>query len=81
MGEIAARVVGAENVSLDQEPSMGGEDFSYYGHHVPACFSLIGLCPPGADPRGVPQLHQATFDFNDAALATGIELMVRLALS
>ncbi|GJM18704.1 MAG: hippurate hydrolase [Phycisphaeraceae bacterium] len=78
---IASDAVGPERVTTDFEPSMGGEDFSYYGQHVPACFYLVGLCPPGADPDSVPQLHQATFDFNDDAIGVGVEMMVRLALS
>ena len=60
---------------------MGGEDFSFYGHHVPACFYLLGLLPEGQDPLRVAQLHQPTFDFNDDAIATGVELMCRLALA
>ncbi len=78
--DTARAAFGAPRVSVAPSPSMGGEDFSYYGQHVPACFFLLGLCPPGLDPLGVPQLHQSTFDFNDEALEAGIEMMVRLAL-
>jgi len=28
----------------------------------------------------MPQLHQATFDFNDDAITTGVEMFCRLAL-
>jgi amidohydrolase len=76
----AKSAFGDSRVSVTPTPTMGGEDFAYYGQHVPTCFYLLGLCPPGADPLKVPQLHQATFDFNDEALETGIEMMVRLAL-
>jgi metal-dependent amidase/aminoacylase/carboxypeptidase family protein len=58
---------------------MGGEDFAYYGRHLPACFFLLGLRPRGA--ASYPALHQPEFDFNDDALAVGIEMMCRLALS
>ena len=78
--EIAKGAFGAERVSVTPTPTMGGEDFAYYGQHVPTCFYLLGLLPPGQDPLKVPQLHQATFDFNDEALETGIEMMVRLAM-
>jgi amidohydrolase len=63
---------------LDQ-PTMGGEDFAYYGHHVPTCFFFLGLKPNGA--TNVPTLHQAEFDFNDDALGLGIEIMASLALA
>ena len=57
---------------------MGGEDFSYYAQHVPACFFVLGVKPP--EREHYPSLHQPEYDFNDDALATGIEVMVRLAI-
>ena len=77
---VARSTLGPERVTLAPEPVMGGEDFSFYGRHVPACFFMLGLLPPGADPATTPKLHQAEFDFNDDALATGVEMMCRLAL-
>ncbi|MEN0020722.1 MAG: amidohydrolase [Planctomycetota bacterium] len=62
-------------------PFMGGEDFSYYGHHAEACFYMLGLLPEGEDPATTPKLHQPTFDFNDDAIATGVEAMCALALA
>lgn len=70
--------VGPERVKVVEHPTMGGEDFSYYGKHVPACFFLLGLKPAGA--RKVPTLHQPDFDFNDDAIPTGVEMFCRLAL-
>ncbi|MEL7473065.1 MAG: amidohydrolase, partial [Planctomycetota bacterium] len=70
---VAKRTLGDERVAVHPEPGMGGEDFSYYGQHVPACFFLLGLLAEGDDPMGVPQLHQSGFDFNDDAIPTGIE--------
>ncbi len=60
-------------------PVMGGEDFSYYAQRVPSCFIALGIQPQGSAP--MPVLHADTFDFNDAAIAPGVELMVHLALS
>jgi metal-dependent amidase/aminoacylase/carboxypeptidase family protein len=57
---------------------MGGEDFSYYGQRIPACFFFIGLKPPGA--TTYPNLHTPRFDFNDEALPHGIALFTALAL-
>jgi amidohydrolase len=75
----AARgIVGADRVKVVEHPTMGGEDFSYYGRHVPACFFLLGLKPAGAS--HVPTLHQPDFDFNDGAMPIGIEAFCRLAL-
>ncbi|MCB9845910.1 MAG: amidohydrolase [Phycisphaeraceae bacterium] len=77
--EVARGTVGPGRAVELAEGFMGGEDFSYYGQHVPACFFLLGLTPEHADPASAPQLHQPTFDFNDEAIATGVEMMCRLA--
>lgn len=77
--EIVRGALGGERVMLAEQPVMGGEDFSYYGHHVPACFFFMGLKPKGAD--HYPELHTAAFDFNDDAIATGVELFCSLALN
>jgi len=76
--EIAGATLGAGRVEVVDQPTMGGEDFSYYGQHVPACFFLLGLRPKGA--ASYPTLHQPDFDFNDEVLAVGIEMMCALAM-
>jgi amidohydrolase len=58
---VARDALGSERVQLMPEPSMGGEDFSFYGKHVPACFFLLGLLPDGDDPMQTPLLHQPEF--------------------
>lgn len=71
-------VFGGERVGIVDRPVMGGEDFSYYGKHVPACFFFLGTKPQDA---GEPlALHTATFDFNDDAIAMGVEAFCTLAL-
>lgn len=74
---VARRALGPERVERLETATMGGEDFSYYGHHVPACFFLLGLKPRGA--ATYPTLHQPDFDFNDDALPVGIEMFCELA--
>ena len=74
----ARAALGEERVVLVDHPTMGGEDFSYYGHHVPACFFVLGVRSKGT--QRCPSLHQPEYNFNDDALETGIEVMVRLTL-
>lgn len=74
----AARLVGPERVHRIEHPTMGGEDFSYYAQRVPAVFYCLGLRQHPDRPG--PSLHQAEFDFADAAIPLGVEMMVRLAL-
>lgn len=76
--EVAKKTLGAGRVRLAEHPTMGGEDFSYYAQHVPACFFLLGLRPEHS--ASFPGLHQPDFDFNDDAIETGVEMMVSLAL-
>lgn len=78
---VARRTLGEGAVEVVPEASMGGEDFSYYGHHVPACFFLLGLAPRGIGVDSLPLLHQPGFDFNDDALAIGVRIMCELALT
>ncbi len=77
--QIAQQATLTNSFELVQEPSMGGEDFSYYCLEVPACFYLIGLNESQTEPY--PGLHTPTFDFNDKAIGVGMEMMCLLALS
>jgi amidohydrolase len=70
--------LGGERVRPIEYPVMGGEDFSFYGEAVPACFFFLGLLPPGE--TEMPALHNARFNFNDEAIRTGIEVFCSLAL-
>jgi metal-dependent amidase/aminoacylase/carboxypeptidase family protein len=58
---------------------MGGEDFSFYGKHVPACFFFVGLRRSGDEAPAL--LHTPRFDFNDAVIPSAVATMVALALS
>jgi amidohydrolase len=69
---------GLQEVRVLESPVMASEDFSVYGRHVPACFFFLGLRAPGKPPP--PGLHTPRFDFNDAAIAPGVEAFCRLAL-
>ncbi len=75
---IAGKVLGESNVVRLEHPTMGGEDFSYYGRHARACFFFLGLCPKGV--KEYPTLHQPEFDFVDEAMPLGVEMFVRLAV-
>ena len=74
----AALEIGEDRVVAVDRPFMGGEDFSYYGEVIPACFFLLGLLPEGED--SMPALHHPSFDFNDRSIETGVSVFRRLAL-
>ena len=69
--------VGSDKV-LTGAPMMGAEDFSYFLEAVPGSFFFVGSKNPE---RGlVWGHHHPRFDLDEAALAVGIEAMVRVAL-
>jgi amidohydrolase len=72
----ARALVGDEAVSLDAEPRMFSEDFSYMLQARPGAFIFIG---GGSQPNGeAPFLHTPAYDFNDEILALGAAYWVSL---
>jgi amidohydrolase len=63
----------------DLDIRMTGEDFSFYTHHLPACFYRLGT---GNKSKGITSnVHTATFDIDEQALETGSGLMAAIALN
>lgn len=71
----AVALLGEGAVHQTRPPSLGAEDFAYYGAHVPACFVRIGQ----GDATHTAGLHHPRYDFNDAALPVGAAFWIRLA--
>ncbi|MEZ0326615.1 MAG: M20 family metallopeptidase [Fimbriimonas sp.] len=76
---VARDTLGEEFLHEEAHPTMGAEDFSFYGQRVSASFFFLGL--RGAHMESFPNLHAPQFDFNDGALPVGIEMMCALARS
>jgi amidohydrolase len=74
---VARETLGDGRVHTLAAPVMGGEDFAFYGPHARSCYWALGLAPGGAP---YPPLHAPDFDFNDDAIATGVEVMCALAV-
>ena len=55
--------------------SMGGEDFAWYLDKVPGALARLGVRRPG---HGAFDLHQGTFDIDEAALDVGVRYSVAL---
>ncbi|ABM40931.1 M20 aminoacylase family protein [Diaphorobacter nitroreducens] len=69
-GDVAASLVGEENVDRDLEPSMGAEDFSFMLQARPGAYLRLGQ-GMGA---GNSTLHNSRYDFNDDVLPLGAAL-------
>ena len=69
-GDVAASLVGEENVDRDLKPSMGAEDFSFMLQARPGAYLRLGQ-GMGA---GNSTLHNSRYDFNDDVLPLGAAL-------
>ncbi|WP_231712518.1 M20 aminoacylase family protein [Vineibacter terrae] len=74
IGDVAASIVGEDNVNRNGNYVMASEDFSYMLEKVPGAFILIGN---GGDEGGC-EVHNPGYDFNDAALPLGATLWARV---
>src|SRR6202030_550026 len=74
IADIAAEVVGEENVNRSAGVVMASEDFSYMLQHVPGAYIQIG----NGDGEGACEVHNPGYDFNDGALPYGASLFARL---
>ena len=72
---VMANLVGAENLVLDPEPSMGAEDFAFMLQERPGSYVWLGT---GTD-LDCPKLHNPHYDFNDTQLPLGAAYWVHLA--
>ncbi len=80
--EVMREVAGAAN-TLEFEPTMGAEDFSYFLLEKPGAYFVIGNGDgahrgSGHD-AGPCMLHNPHYDFNDELIPLGATLWVRLA--
>lgn len=71
---VAAALVGEQQVSRDARPSMGAEDFAFFLQHKPGCYVWIGN---GAGEGGC-MLHNPRYDFNDDIIPIGAAYWVEL---
>jgi len=73
----AARVICGSKVQTAFPPSTAGDDFAFFSEKVPGAYVWLGNGPAmdGA------LHHNTAYDFNDAAIETGVSFWVRLAES
>ncbi|MBS0318517.1 MAG: M20/M25/M40 family metallo-hydrolase, partial [Proteobacteria bacterium] len=75
-------IVGAGNV-IEQEPTMGAEDFAYMLQAKPGAYCFIangdGAHRAMGHGAGPCMLHNASYDFNDDLIPLGATYWVRLA--
>ncbi|HEX2325752.1 MAG TPA: amidohydrolase [Chloroflexota bacterium] len=77
MQRAAVAVLGAEAL-VEHEPSLGGDDMAFFLAAVPGCYARLGSANAGAG-LDAPH-HSARFDFDEAALPIGVQVLVRATL-
>jgi amidohydrolase len=73
--QAAIAAFGTEAVS-DTPQSMGGEDFAWYLRSVPGALARLGVRPVGV--ASAPDLHTASFDIDEGALAIGVRFTLAI---
>jgi len=74
IADVAAELVGGDNVNREGGLVMASEDFSYMLECRPGAYIQIG----NGDGEGGCEVHNPGYDFNDAALPLGASLFARL---
>lgn len=74
---VARDVVGADKVSMEAEPSMGAEDFSFMLNARPGAYMFLGQ----AGGPSACNVHNPRYDFNDEILPIGASLLASLVES
>ena len=75
MVDVAASVLGPENVDTNVLPRTGSEDFAFFLEQVPGCYFLLGQGAEGTR-TGV---HSSHYRFNDNILPVGSTLLAHIA--
>lgn len=75
--DLISATLGEESLIRDIPPSLGGEDFSFMLERCPGAYFFLGT-GQGED---TPPLHNARFDFNDAMIPTGCQLLTAIGLA
>ena len=79
--QVMTDMVGAAN-TIEFEPTMGAEDFSYYLQQRPGCYFVIGngdgMHRASGHGGGPCMLHNPSYDFNDDLIPLGGTIWVRL---
>lgn len=64
-----------------EAPTLGGEDFAFFGEKVPAVYVWLGCRPKGIPYKDYPPVHNSAFAPDERSLPLGVKLMVYFALN
>lgn len=73
----AVKAMLGRNGVATTEQSLGGEDFSWMLQQVPGALARLGVRPVGA--TSAPDIHQPTFNVDEACIGVGLKVLAELA--
>lgn len=68
-----------EHCLAESAPSMGGEDFAWYGEHIPIAMARLGV--HSGPIESMRDLHQGNFDIDERALDVGVQVLFHTAIT
>jgi amidohydrolase len=77
MADVAATIVGAEQVRSDHR-TMAGEDMAFFLERIPGCYAFVGC--GDADKQTTHPHHSPHFDLDEDALPLAVELLSQTAV-
>ncbi|WP_046469782.1 M20 family metallopeptidase [Allosalinactinospora lopnorensis] len=77
--DACTQTLGQESLASTPQ-SLGGEDFAWYLEQVPGALARLGTHSSNSD-EPMLDLHRGTFDVDERAIGTGVQLMVATALT
>lgn len=72
--ENVQKILGEENVILEDLPDLSTEDFSYFSQKRKSCYFHLGCASVGDN--NIVDLHNPTFDIDERCLTIGVKLQV-----
>lgn len=71
------RILGGKRFVREEQPIMGGEDFSYFAREIPAVMLWLGVVPEDIEKTSV---HSPTFVADEKSIPIGVEVMSAILL-
>lgn len=76
--EVAKDIVGKENIYFKSQPSMGGDDFSFFSRERPSLYYFLGC---GNRKKGWTEpAHSSGFKIDESCIKIGLELQLKSIL-
>ncbi|MBP3041403.1 amidohydrolase [Bacillaceae bacterium Marseille-Q3522] len=77
--QTANEILGEGKLAIRKNPSLGGEDFSYYAEQIPGIFFQLGI--RNEEKGTTHSLHHPLFDIDEDALPFGAAMLAKFALN